>query len=56
MQWHYVREQIVVVAVVRPQAFLNKKQALTQALSGEFCEIFQTSFCTEHLRVSASVI
>ena len=56
MQWHYVREQIGVVAVVRPQAFLNKKQALTQALSREFCEIFQTSFFTEHLRVTASVI
>ena len=31
-----------------------KKQTLTQVFSYEFCEIFKTTFFTEHLWTSAS--
>ena len=31
-----------------------KNETLTQVFSREFCEIFQTTFFTEHLRATAS--
>ena len=32
-----------------------KKETLTQVFSYEFCEIFKSTFLTEHLRTTASV-
>ena len=34
--------------------FFNKKEALAQVFSCEFCEVFKTIFFTEHLRTIAS--
>ena len=34
---------------------LNKKEALAQVFSCDFCEIFKIAFLTEHLWVTASV-
>ena len=41
------------VVDLRPAALLKKKD-LAQVFSCEFCEIFNNTFFTEHLRVTAS--
>ena len=33
-----------------------KKETLVQVFSSEFCKIFKSTFCTEHLRTTASEI
>ena len=35
---------------------LLKKEALVQVFSCEFCEIFKSTFFTEHLRATSSAI
>ena len=45
------------VACCRTQACnVIKKQTPTQAFSGEFCEIFKSTFFTEHFRATATDI
>ena len=43
------------VCLSRPATSL-KKETLVQVFSSEFCKIFKSTFCTEHLRTTASEI
>ena len=38
------------------RVFFTKLQTLAQLFSCEFCEIFKSTFCTEHLWMTASVL
>ena len=41
----------------RPQrATLSEKETLEHVISSEFCEIFENTFLTEYLRMTASVL
>ena len=38
------------------RATLSEKETLEHVTSSEFCEIFENTFLTEHLRMTASVL
>ena len=42
--------------LVKLQAYFIKKESLAQVFSCKFCKISKTTFFTEHLRTTASVI